>query len=410
MVQGRKNVIRFLGNHTFENQRFILIHCASLGEYEMAIPVIDYLKVQFPNHDVVVSFYSPSGYEHAALPSLSEMELTTPSSSIHPTGSVYKTFLPWDRKKDISLFLNRLKPEFTIIIRYEFWLTLINTLNQRQIPFAILGLNAHANNFLNQTWSGAWKQAISKVTALGVINENMIEQVQKWGVPKNKIFIWGDSKFNRAMDRFNAEINMPEPLHQWLVGKNTLILGSSWEAEESLLEKYLNQFPLPQNWQILIAPHNIETSHCQNLLKQFASFNPTLATQLGNNNTPSHVVILNTIGQLAQAYRFGKIAFIGGAFGKGLHNIAEAAVFGMPILFGPHHQKFPEAQQAINAGFAFQIQNQEDCNKILNQLIENHTHITQLGQIAHTFAANNLVHVETLSSIPQLVSLSANKP
>ena len=432
MLQGRNQLKTFLGDNIPSHNPSLLIHCASLGEYEMAIPVINFLRTEFPHHQIIVSFYSPSGYENAKLPAF-----------IHPSTTantpVVKTYLPWDNLGDLDTFLTWINPQFVFIIRYELWYNFIRTLNQKSIPFAVLGMNIHENHFLGKRWAQPWRKALKEVAGIGVLNQTMVATATDWGMPKERIFVWGDSKFNRAMERFNAfsqdtspanatdpsnpnstgsksvSTHLPETLTHWLANKNTLILGSSWEAEESLLLNYLNLHPLPQNWQILIAPHDISTAHCQNLLNQFQQFLPELATSLPNNPSASSnpstvsqppILILNSIGQLANCYRFGKIAIIGGAFGKGLHNMAEASVFGMPLLFGPKHQKFPEAQQAINAGFAFQIIDQSAFNLKLSQLIQNQSLREKLGSIAHSFAANNQVQLQSLWQIPELVNLA----
>lgn len=432
MLQGRKELSSFLGDNIPVHGSTMLIHCASLGEYEMAIPVIDFLKIKFPNHQIVVSFYSPSGYENATLPAL--IDPSTKAST-----PVVKTYLPWDKLSDLDTFLAWINPQFVFIIRYELWLNFIRALNGKSIPFAVLGMNIHGNHFLGKSWSKPWRTVLKGAAGIGVLNQTMVATAADWGIPKERIFVWGDSKFNRAMARFNTvslnnvqangsdknspatnsntapNTHLPEPLTHWLTNKNTLILGSSWEAEERLLLNYLNLHPLPPNWQILIAPHDISKTHCQNILNQFQHFLPQLSTALPLNPSLSSnpltssnptILILDSIGQLANCYSFGKIAVIGGAFGKGLHNMAEASVFGMPIIFGPKHQKFPEAQQAINAGFAFQINNQTAFNQKLSQLIQDQTQRDELGKIAHSFALNNQVQLHTLWHIPELVKLS----
>jgi 3-deoxy-D-manno-octulosonic-acid transferase len=195
-------------------------------------------------------------------------------------------------------------------------------------------------------------------------------------------FVFGDPKFNRAAERAllpsplqNPDIhtNTNTELLQWMRNKPTLILGSAWQPEIQLLQQFIQQYPQAlHNWQILIAPHNLNPQFIQYIQQAFSEFPTAICSENPPNNNHT-IAILNTIGQLAQCYRFGTIAIIGGAFGKGLHNTIEAAAFGLPIVFGPNHNKFPEASQFIQAGFGFSVNHQNQFNQTLLQLIQQHS-------------------------------------
>ena len=395
MVVGRKSIPLDALRIEFQHKNTWLFHCASLGEYEMALPIA--LKISEKYHaSIVFSFYSPSGFSHAKL----------------PAGDFTKSYLPWDKRKDIEGFLSVINPSAVVVIRYEFWLEFLTQINQRHIPLYLLGTSFRSDQFLWKFFGRSWKEAIAKAKYIGVIKSNMVAIAEQHGLSNAARF--GDPKFSRAILRVeqfksnHSTSNLPlaeKALLDWMNLQNTLVLGSSWPAEESMVVECLkdSQFKArisQKDWKILIAPHDISEAHIQNLLHQFEAFSPILYTEINTkfNALPPEkqpsldqfgVVILNTVGQLPLAYSAAKIAIVGGAFGKGLHNITEALCFGLPVLFGPNFHKFPEAQDAIDAGVAFTFDSSQILLQALLQWINNPNLRNDITEKAIAFTQNN---------------------
>ena len=411
MVSGRTR-IDYLGLKTLStDKKTWLFHCASLGEYEMALPIALRIVKNSTNIQVIFSFYSPSGFNNAKL----------------PNGNFHKTYLPWDRNSEIKQFLTAINPVSVVIIRYEFWLKLLSVINNRGIPLFLLGTSFREDQFLWQPIGKAWKNAIAEAKYIGVIKPTMVEIAEKNGL--SNVHWFGDPKFSRAILRtqqvqanIQATRNSNEKaLLQWMSNQNTLVLGSSWPAEEKLLLECLSDAKFHQqffgnNWKILLAPHDISHQHCQEILHNFGPYSPILYTEINpnfnedqNDYTASfpencQILVLDSIGQLALAYSAAQLAVIGGGFGKGLHNITEALCFGVPVLFGPKHQKFPEASDAIDAGIAACFTNAQELQDLLLDWVSNSETRKNIGQTAIQFTIENQAKIEDFAKLTENIS------
>lgn len=372
----------------------VWIHCASLGEFEMAKPIASALENEHPGIRILFSFFSPSGYQNAAL------------SKHH-----VKAYLPLDTQQNAKKWIAHWQPSLAIFIKYDFWFNCIKETLSQQIPIHALGVALRPRHFLFTFFGKPWLKLIRKFQSVGVINKAMLTLAQNKGL--NNSFVFGDPKFNRTVQRLETIQLLPKILLHWVTQNNILILGSCWPAEIRFLNHYLKINELPVGWKILIAPHDIRTEHCQEIAKKLEVLKPILLsnhthnkdTDLSNTSTElGDCVILDSMGTLAECYRHSKIAFIGGAFGKGLHNIIEAAVFGMPILFGPNHSKFPEAQQSIDAGFGFSISNQTEFNETLNRLFFDSNLLAHCAEISKQFSISQQAHIlKFCKSLPKIV-------
>ena len=355
----------------------IWIHCASLGEFEMAKPIAAALQAAASQRHILFTFFSPSGYENARL-------------DVNQS----KAYLPLDRRGSAQRCLDQWNPSAVIFIRYDFWYHFIHQTLLRKIPCYALGVSLTPKHWLFASYAKPWLQLLKQFDAIGVINPEM----QKIAINNqlNNAFVFGDTKFNRAVERTQQPPNLPSHLQQWLTQKPTLILGSAWQPEIDLLISFFQTHPdTLSHGQILIAPHNISPAFCNHIKKQcqLKLQCPTLKFSECEEAIPAStpILILDTIGHLADSYRFGTIAVIGGAFGKGLHNTLEAAAFGLPILFGPHHQKFPEAELFIQAKCGFSVKTPSEFNQTLLYLFQNYQphQPHPIGQIAKEVAQNH---------------------
>ena len=370
-----------------EDFELVWIHCASLGEFEMARPIAAALQAASSQRHVLFSFFSPSGYNHAVLDT-----------------NQTKVYLPLDGRDSAKRWHAQWQPQAAIFIRYEFWYHHLKTTLAANIPVFALGVSLTPNHFLFSTLASPWKNLLVQFQAIGLINESMLGLAHRNGL--NNAFVFGDSKFNRAFDR-TRQTPAPHPiLTPWLTQRPTLILGSAWMPEIQLLKSFMRAQPQALiDWQILIAPHDISPEFCGKITEELSFLQPVKFTQGIPHPEETHVVILDTIGQLAESYRNGSIALIGGAFGKGLHNIIEAAAFGLPVIFGPNHHKFPEAQQFIEAGFGFSVEDEAAFEKTMLQVINTlnapnlaekspSQHAPNLKTLASTFVAEHKADIE----------------
>lgn len=350
--RGRTDIVHKVNGIVTTDFELVWIHCASLGEFEMAKPIAAALQAASSQRHVLFSFFSPSGYNHAVLDT-----------------NQTKVYLPLDGRDSAKRWHAQWQPQAAIFIRYEFWYHHLKTTLEAGIPTFALCVSIRPNHFLFSKLASPWTKILKKFHGLGLINHSMAQLAQNNGL--NNAFVFGDSKFNRAFDR-TQQAHTPHPtLTPWLQQKPTLILGSAWMPEIELLRQFAQSHPtLLKSWQILIAPHDVSPEFCNEICASLSLLNPRKHSDGITNPTQTQVVILDSIGQLAQCYRYGTMAIIGGAFGKGLHNTIEAAAFGLPVIFGPNYQKFPEAQQFIDAGFGFSVTDIESFSRVLINLMQ----------------------------------------
>jgi len=354
----------------------IWIHCASLGEFEMAKPIAAALQAASSQRHILFTFFSPSGYENSTM-----------------GFNQSKAYLPLDRPGSAKRCLAQWNPSAAIFIRYDFWYHFIHQTLQHKIPCYALGVSLTPQHWLFKTIGKPWLKLLQKMQGIGVINRQMHQIAIQNGL--HNAFVFGDTKFNRSIERTKQPSSLPTQLQNWLIQKPTLILGSAWQTEIDLVLQFFQNNPeiLPHG-QILIAPHNINTEFCESIQNQCLEKIKTNALRFSECSnliaSNTQILILDTIGHLAESYRYGSIAFIGGAFGKGLHNTIEAAAFGLPLIFGPNHQKFPEAAQFIQAGCGFSVNNQTEFDHTLLHLFQSHTQnqLHPLGIIAKSVAQN----------------------
>lgn len=345
----RKNIFNSLESLKIKSKKRIWFHCASLGEFEMARPLIE--KLQRENIEIFLSFFSSSGYE---------------IRKNYPV--TWVGYLPWDTKKNVEKWFSLVDPEIVVFVKYELWLNFISTAIQQKRHTLFINANFKQNHFIFKFWGKAWRRQLSEFTCIFTQSYETFDLLTGHGF-KN-LQISGDTRFDRVYE--NA-VHRNSSIHSNLIyfqqNKKILILGSSWEAEEELFFQYLaeNQ-DLLQFYKIIIAPHNIEPIHIQKIQTQFG--HAVLFTEMNESNAQKDILILNTIGHLASAYALAELAIVGGAFGNGLHNILEPLSFGVPVIFGPKYHKFDEAKSSIELGFAKSFSNYSNFKSALEHFVK----------------------------------------
>jgi 3-deoxy-D-manno-octulosonic-acid transferase len=341
-ISGRKDWKNKLPN---VDQKVLWFHCASLGEFDQGLPVVQLLREKEPDTFILVTFFSPSGMEHY-------------HKRQHPADHVM--YLPIDTIANARFFLNHFKPSAAYFIKYEFWCNYILEATEMGIPvYSISTLLREDQRFFK--WYGTiFRETLKAVNHFYVQNEETGELLERLGIQQYTVV--GDTRFDRVIE--NSKNVKPNPaLENFLQGQKAIIIGSSWPEDEAILYPFLRTHPEEK---IIIAPHDIREKHLAQIEEALGSsacrYTALSADFKGN------IVLLDTIGQLANAYSYGKIAYVGGGFSGKLHNILEPAVFGLPVLFGPKHNRFPEAALFIREGIGFTVNSSEEFENRLHSV------------------------------------------
>jgi 3-deoxy-D-manno-octulosonic-acid transferase len=369
-VRGRKNWEEILAQKIDRKSKYVWFHCASLGEFEQGRPVIEELKEQIPEYKIVLTFFSPSGYE---------------IRKNYPLADVV-AYLPMDTKRNAITFLNIVQPEKVFFVKYEFWHFYISELKKRNIPLFIISAIFRENQqfFKNTPWGIWYRKMLTRVDHLFVQNEKSGELLKTIGILN--FTVSGDTRFDRV--EAIAKVSKEIPIVEKFRGNSQLIIaGSTWKPDEELLATFINQ---SGDIKFIIAPHEVSAANInrihQLLKKPAISFSKVSETEIDK----FQVLIIDSVGLLSSLYRYGNIAYIGGGFGVGIHNILEAATFGLPVIFGTNYKKFKEAVDLTLEGGAFSISTYDDLRQVLNNLMNDKNEQRKAAEICRNYVEKNV--------------------
>jgi len=368
-VDGRKEVFPILLNKLSPNNKTIWFHAASLGEYEQGLPVIEKIKVHYPNHKIVVTFFSPSGYE-------------VRKNNTVADATVY---LPLDTKSNAQKFIKAINPELVFFIKYEYWPNYLNELKKLEIKtFLISGIFREKQAFF-KWYGGFYRNALKTFEYFFVQNESSKNLIQSIGF--NNVKISGDTRFDRVVSILERD-NSLDFIEQFKDNKTTIVIGSSWPKDENLLVNYINN--ASDEIKFIIAPHNIKAEQISNLKSQITKTSVLFSEKNTIDLSNFNVFIIDTIGILTKIYSYADIAYVGGGFGNpGVHNILEPATFGVPIIIGPNYSHFAETTALVHQEGCISISNQNELNEAFNNLISNEDIRHEKGHICSTFVQMN---------------------
>ncbi|CAD0002626.1 3-deoxy-D-manno-octulosonic acid transferase [Flavobacterium salmonis] len=368
-VDGRKNVFTILEEKIKPEDKTIWFHSASLGEYEQGLPVIEKIKERYPTHKIIVTFFSPSGYEVRKNNNVADVTI----------------YLPLDTKNNAKQFLKLVHPELVFFIKYEFWLNYLKELEKLKTPTYLISGIFRDNQMFFKWYGGFYRKALKTFTYFFVQNENSKQKIGSIGF--QNVIVAGDTRF----DRVNAILERDNSLEFIETFKNnqpTIVIGSSWPKDEVLLAEYINE--APENVKFIIAPHNIKTEQIENLKNAITKKTVLFSEKENKILTDYTVFIINTVGLLTKIYSYGTIAYVGGGFGNpGIHNILEPATFGIPIVIGPNYSKFAEAIELVKLGGCTTISNTENLKHAFNQLLSDNNFLEEKGKICQSYIQNN---------------------
>jgi len=337
-IKGRKSIFQKLAEATKEEQDIVWFHCASLGEFEQGKPIIEGYKIKHPTHKILLTFFSPSGYEIRK----------------NYDGVDWVFYIPADTKKNARQFISIVNPIKVIFIKYEFWFNYMTELNKKSIPFySVSSIFRKEQSFFKYDW---FAKQFNNVSHFFVQDQNSKKLLKNIGF--SNCTVAGDTRFDSVITNTQNAINIPL-IEEFSKNKTTIICGSTWPKDEALLAKYIKENP---NYKYIIAPH--EMQHVSALKNQTNALLFSKANNINIRN--SNVLIIDSIGILSNIYKYGNLAYIGGGFEKGIHNILEATAFGLPVLFGPNYKKFNEATELIKQKGAISISNYKELTSAIN--------------------------------------------
>ncbi len=368
-VAGRSTTFASLAAAIQKNDNCIWFHAASLGEYEQGLPVMEAIKTRYPNHKIVLSFFSPSGYEVRKNNKIADVTV----------------YLPLDTPQNAERFIRKINPELVFFIKYEYWPNYLKVLADKQIKTYLISGVFRENQLFFKWYGGFYRKALDAFTYFFVQNESSKTLLQHLG--KTNVMVSGDTRFDRVATILEKD-NLLDFIGEFKNNTPTVVVGSSWPKDEALLVNYLNQSTHALKW--IIAPHNIKLEQIKSLAQSITKKTVLFSEREGKNLADYEVFIIDTIGILTKIYSYADLAYVGGGFGHpGVHNLLEPATFGVPIICGPHYSHFAEATALVQMGGCLSIQSPQDLQEALDTLIQNPDIRHEKGHICQTFVQMN---------------------
>mgnify|MGYP000768889349 FL=1 len=327
MMKGHWAVYELLRQQLEKDARYIWFHAASLGEFEQGRPLIEKIRAKYPDYRILLTFFSPSGYEVRK----------------NYRGADIVCYLPFDKPRNVKKFLDLVNPCMAFFIKYEFWKNYLDELHKRRIPVYSVSSIFRRGQIFFKWYGGTYRNVLRNFDHLFVQNERSKRYLAKIGI--NRVTVVGDTRFDRVLQIREEAKDLPL-VELFKNNTMTFVAGSSWQPDEDLFIEYFNQHP---EVKLIIAPHVIDENHLVEIIRKLKRPYVRYTRADEKNVRKADCLIIDCFGLLSSIYRYGEIAYIGGGFGVGIHNTLEAAVYGIPVIFGPKYQKFQEAIRLLEA-------------------------------------------------------------
>jgi 3-deoxy-D-manno-octulosonic-acid transferase len=368
--KGRRQTFADLQAKIKHDRPIVWVHCASLGEFEQGRPIIEAIRKQHSEYRILLTFFSPSGYEIRKNYDLAD----------------YICYLPADTQKNAERLIELVCPEIVFFVKYEFWCHYINGLKKRNIPLYLVSAIFRKNQlfFKNTPWGKWYRKMLFSFEQFFVQDDQSVKLLHSVGI-KN-VTKAGDTRFDRVAEI--ARNGKSIPLIEKLKGNSLLVVaGSTWKPDEELLVQYIHSHPKTK---FIIAPHETKKPNIERLISLLKTTVICYTEATEESVMNKQVLIVDTIGILSSIYKYADLSYIGGGFGVGIHNTLEAAIFGMPIIFGPNYLKFNEATTMVNLGIAFPIIDSPSLNSIFDQLLSDNKKRNMITEECSNFINQNL--------------------
>jgi 3-deoxy-D-manno-octulosonic-acid transferase len=333
-VDGRKTVFDGIKSKVNPQEKKVWFHCASLGEFEQARPVMELFKQRNPSFKILLTFFSPSGFEVRK----------------NYSGADYVFYLPADTAANARQFIALINPSLAVFAKYDFWFNYLQQLEKNKIPVVVFSAVFRKDQYFFQEYGNWFLKILSRINIIYVQDDESRKLLRK--AKFNNVMLCGDTRFDRVMQIAEQPVDFPL-IEKFKSGKSTIIAGSTWKEDERIIIELIKK--RKDTMKFIIAPHETNDDRITELMEQIpiASLRFSQATE--NNISDINVLVIDSIGILSQVYRYADVAYVGGGFGNGIHNILEPAAFSVPIIIGPNYKKFNEAVEMVNLSMAFTI-------------------------------------------------------
>jgi 3-deoxy-D-manno-octulosonic-acid transferase len=390
-LNGRKDIFKNLALNIQPEEKKIWFHCASLGEFEQGRPLIEKIKQQFPGYKILLTFFSPSGYEVRK----------------NYTEANWVYYLPMDSPENARRFLDIVQPSLVVFVKYEFWYYYLKEIKQRSIPFLLVSATFRKKQPFFK-WYGTFQRkmlfSFSHIFVQDTVSLELLKNINT----DISVSIVGDSRFDRVIEIANKFEPLP-PIESFLKGEKCIVAGSTWRQDELMLQKVYGVLK-EKNVKLIIAPHETHASRLEEIKKLFPkSVFYSELTENNSRNMAVDVLVIDNIGMLSRLYYYGHINYVGGGFTKdGVHNVLEAAVYGKPVTFGPNYRKYREAVELIESGGGISFSNEAALNRVLFTLLGDMTDYSQKSIAAKEFVFSQRGATEKIVSYIQEKRLLTN--
>lgn len=365
-ILGREeDKLKLLNFSRDESENLFWFHCASLGEYDQAEPLIKRLKSEISNLKIVVTFFSPSGYEIKHQNSIAD----------------YVFYLPIDTPNNAKKFVEKIQPNKAFFVKYEFWVNYIEALNNSKIPLYILSGVFRENQIFFKSIGSWYKDKLRLVNYFFLQDLQSQKLLKKQGF--NNVLISGDTRFDKVIETSKEDVEI-DRIKAFSKNDFTLILGSSWQEEEALVSKIYEKYE--SKIKLIIVPHDVSEKHILEIKKEYSAFSPHIYSD--NSAINSKVLIIDSIGLLKHIYKYGSVAFVGGGFKNALHNILEPAAFGLPVLFGDNCSKYIESTWMKESNSGFSVSNESRLTEIFDIFLSE-AYLKEKSDSARAFIQKN---------------------
>ncbi|WP_397364805.1 3-deoxy-D-manno-octulosonic acid transferase [Olleya sp. R77988] len=369
-VLGRNETFDKLNNTILKTDKTLWFHCASLGEYEQGLPIFNQLRTAYPKHKIVLSFFSPSGYE---------IRKNAPFADV-------VVYLPLDTKENAKRFINLLNPELTVFVKYEIWPNYLNEVKAKGLKAILISAAFRLDQSFFKWYGSQTKKALFAFDHIFTQNEASKTLLKTIGY--TNVTVSGDTRFDRVLNQLKTD-NTLDFINEFKDNTLSVVVGSSWPEDDAILVDFINKYEeIPVKF--IIAPHNIKPKQIDHLKSSLTKKTILFSEKENQNLNQFEVIIIDTIGLLSKIYSYADIAYVGGAMGTtGLHNILEPAVFGVPIIIGKNYSKFPEAFDMIANKGVISVTNNEELTITLNRFIKDDTYRKTIGNNNFKFVKQN---------------------
>ncbi len=370
LLDGHAETFGILARTLRTNDRYVWFHASSLGEFEQGRPLMERIRQRHPEYKILLTFFSPSGYEVRK----------------NYAGADIVCYMPFDTPRNARRFVRMVKPEKAFFIKYEFWKNFIDELHRSKCEVYSVSSIFRRNQIFFRSYGKQYAKVLHNFTRIFVQNDDSRRLLESVGI--TAVSVAGDTRFDRVTDIRNAAKDVDAARHFAEGATNVLVVGSSWEPDEDIIIPYFNEH---KDLKLILAPHVVNEAHIRRILSALKrpAIRITQAEKENTNLQDFDCMIVDTYGMLSSIYRYGNIAYVGGGFGVGIHNVPEAAVYGVPVVIGPNHQKFREAEMLLHLGGCFEITSSDTFAMTMKLLTQNEDSRKKAGDAAGNYIMSN---------------------